>query len=609
MSQIKLKRGMKANLPNSLPLGEPAFCLDTQEMYVGQGKGKPLTKVNAQDFKEIDSKFKQTNAQLSNAIININDYQQYTTQVNGVCVWNESFNNAFLDLKNGGTLIIPDGNYYIDGRVVLTGKNGININCSGTILPVNGKTPLIGTLSIVNCDNAVINGLSLNGNKDNVSDEVGIGSQSLLEITNCQNLIFNNFSIQDTQESGMNSNGNLNNITFNNVFLSNIGEHGFYFGGSNCQNIRFNTLKAIDVGMNEPSKTRATGVIKFRNKLENDIMHDNIIVDGFYFESTDADFDKNKNFIQAFECKNVVLRNGEIVGPNTSIFATNILIDNMLIDNVHIDGKRVLHGLNKNNAWNEPQTIDKPGEMKIVIKNSTLKCGSNNFSDINLYQNCVFKLTTNYQDTMTTSINQKCTVENCEIDCGRYRFDINRIDCVFFRNVVFINLDTGSQPLINILCDTGSLINFSNVKTESEISLFCQTSNKIDLFFNDCEINGLIKSTTMLNQLKIINSKLKETRLNLYASFSKLVVNGVYELSSNTRKDFSVHKATCKSHNTNVNLTLKYNRISEVTDSNLIITNNRGIAFEYSISDNVVNLSTITPQNEDTIFTVIYSAL
>lgn len=66
MSQIKLKRGMKANLPSSLPLGEPAFCLDTQEMYVGQGKGKPLIKVNAQDFKEIDSKFEQTNTQLSN---------------------------------------------------------------------------------------------------------------------------------------------------------------------------------------------------------------------------------------------------------------------------------------------------------------------------------------------------------------------------------------------------------------------------------------------------------------------------------------------------------------------------------------------------------------
>ena len=65
MSQIKLKRGMKANLPSSLPLGEPAFCLDTKEMYVGQGKGKPLIKVNAQDFKEIDSKFKQTNARVS----------------------------------------------------------------------------------------------------------------------------------------------------------------------------------------------------------------------------------------------------------------------------------------------------------------------------------------------------------------------------------------------------------------------------------------------------------------------------------------------------------------------------------------------------------------
>ena len=65
MSQIKLKRGYKEHLPSSLPLGEPAICLDTQEMYVGQGNGKPLIKVNAQDFKEIDSKFEQTNAQVS----------------------------------------------------------------------------------------------------------------------------------------------------------------------------------------------------------------------------------------------------------------------------------------------------------------------------------------------------------------------------------------------------------------------------------------------------------------------------------------------------------------------------------------------------------------
>lgn len=53
MSQIKLKRGMKANLPSSLPLGEPAFCIDTQEMYIGQGLGKKLIKVNGTEISNI----------------------------------------------------------------------------------------------------------------------------------------------------------------------------------------------------------------------------------------------------------------------------------------------------------------------------------------------------------------------------------------------------------------------------------------------------------------------------------------------------------------------------------------------------------------------------
>jgi hypothetical protein len=38
---IKLKRGNKANLP-SLSIGEPAFCLDTNELYVGTAGGNKL---------------------------------------------------------------------------------------------------------------------------------------------------------------------------------------------------------------------------------------------------------------------------------------------------------------------------------------------------------------------------------------------------------------------------------------------------------------------------------------------------------------------------------------------------------------------------------------
>lgn len=41
MDTIKIKRGLKQDLPNRLALGEPAFCVDTQEFYVGLGESLP----------------------------------------------------------------------------------------------------------------------------------------------------------------------------------------------------------------------------------------------------------------------------------------------------------------------------------------------------------------------------------------------------------------------------------------------------------------------------------------------------------------------------------------------------------------------------------------
>lgn len=50
MDSIRIKRGAKANLPKSLPLGELAFCTDTRELYVGVGEGLPLKKVTDPDL-------------------------------------------------------------------------------------------------------------------------------------------------------------------------------------------------------------------------------------------------------------------------------------------------------------------------------------------------------------------------------------------------------------------------------------------------------------------------------------------------------------------------------------------------------------------------------
>ena len=42
MNEVRIKRGLKADLPTHLPLGEPAFCIDTGELFIGMGSNEPL---------------------------------------------------------------------------------------------------------------------------------------------------------------------------------------------------------------------------------------------------------------------------------------------------------------------------------------------------------------------------------------------------------------------------------------------------------------------------------------------------------------------------------------------------------------------------------------
>ena len=79
-------------------------------------------------------------------------------------------------------------------------------------------------------------------------------------------------------ESGLNSNGNIENITFNRPRFENIGEHAIYFGGTNTRNIHFNNLYCKDIGMSDISQDRHVAVVKLRNKAEGDIKHRNIFI-------------------------------------------------------------------------------------------------------------------------------------------------------------------------------------------------------------------------------------------------------------------------------------------------------------------------------------------
>lgn len=45
-SRIYFRKGTKLNLPRTAPCGEPLFCIDTKELFVGMGKSVPPVKIN-----------------------------------------------------------------------------------------------------------------------------------------------------------------------------------------------------------------------------------------------------------------------------------------------------------------------------------------------------------------------------------------------------------------------------------------------------------------------------------------------------------------------------------------------------------------------------------
>lgn len=565
---------------------------------------------------KIDDEVAKMNAQLSQLTVNVANYQSLTERYNDTIVWDNAFKQAFNDLKNGGILLIPDGEYLIKNRVTLEDKVGIVINCSGTIQPVADKTPLIGTVTMNNLRQSTINSLKLDGNRGNIGESNNFGTQSLLNISNSSDLIINGLEIMNTVESAFNSDGNLDHIIFNNVKIENIGEHGFYFGGSNVKDIRFNHLYCKNIGVGSSNSQRAVAVIKLRNKTNGDIQHDQITIDGFEFKMDSTPSASDRQFIQAFDTLNVTLKNGSITGEDVSIFGVNTALEKLFIDNLYFNGRRLHYIVNDFTGWNVSTPITKPGAFNIEIHNSHLIGGNVYYGMIALFNNCIIDLNgTVWNQTMSLDTNPVTTFNNCRVIClsGYFSF----VDSVkasgkmtmnyIYKNTTFKCTPSRTSPIFGVTHMDGGNILFENITLDEEHSVFIQTSVPIPLRFYNVKINGSIKTTTPIPLLSVKNAHLKIYILDTYATYDKLEVYDLREYGTGKRVDFGLFKATCLSYNTTVNLSLRYNRVDAVAEEELLVTNNKGIPFNYSVSNNVVTLDVIDRQDSDTIFTVIYS--
>lgn len=117
INKIQFKRGLKANLP-TLAVGEPAYCTDTQEFFVGTASGNLLINDHAGLI-----------AQLAD-IASLNNYSVIPTYTNGQLTKVEEKDGSVVKLSSAIT-------YNTDGTV-------------NTITEVvNGKT-VVSTLNYVN---------------------------------------------------------------------------------------------------------------------------------------------------------------------------------------------------------------------------------------------------------------------------------------------------------------------------------------------------------------------------------------------------------------------------------------------------------------------------
>lgn len=445
----------------------------------------------------------------SKKIINVKDYSHLTRIEENTVVWDDAFNAAYSDLPNGATLVIPEGTYHFHRRAELRNKRDITFICEGVLSPLPSQSthPWIGLIMIHGVHNATFNSLTFDGISKEVPEPVALGKQSMIELYDATNITFNNLNVKNVAGCGFNANGKIDNLVFNTVKLKNIGEHGFYFGGTDTKNVSFYDLYCENIGLNNLHKTRSAAVIKFRNKQETDIMHDNIVIDGFEFTSNTNFNTYDRYLIQANETKNVVIKNGKIKGADTTIFSGNSCIDSITIDNVDFDGNRICYQINTVHAYDDvvvngatqpAKPIITPGKMKNRIYNSKLKNSNTNacFTDICLYSNCeIIFGDKQFNNSMATNVNKEVRFENCKIGIGNGRFNISKdADLnLIFNKVLFSNSKyNDGQKVIQIPSNLDS----SNYISLNEVNLpvfrgafIAATDENMDVRVNNSQIN------------------------------------------------------------------------------------------------------------------------
>jgi hypothetical protein len=195
-TRFSLRKGLKQDLPTNAPLGEPLFCTDTGEMYIGMGDGLPLNKVVDADL--VSQFYNKANEVFIESFEGKND--------------TEKLNNALKSITTSGIIKLKNREYTFDSIVL---KRGVGLQGSGnTTINANKGGVLIKTTDL-----NIISDLNINDNGYKIK-AIDVGQVGGSEKNYCNDCLVRgvNIRLSNTSSDGIRlGHGNNNKIDHNTI--------------------------------------------------------------------------------------------------------------------------------------------------------------------------------------------------------------------------------------------------------------------------------------------------------------------------------------------------------------------------------------------------------
>lgn len=306
-TRISLRKGLKSDLPSHAPLGEPLYCTDTGEIYVGMGNDSPLKKVGETDFNYLNSKFVEVNV------------KDFGAKGDGVTDDSLAIQKAYDFVKDtGGTVFFPRGIYIVSmtredpilnghgelNSIIRTGilVKGNNITtkgegCNLTIIKMypsnyrkNGTiSGLLSSIFTLECSldslrvsqhNITFEGIQLNGGRGEWNQAVldkdfvvsngnpgeigthGKGIHARTVAGSLENLLIKDCIIQNMYAEGTHSHKAVNTIVENTLFSYNRPAGGNLSGSVTYKNCTFRKHYTFNLEHAHAEENKGTNYLK-----------------------------------------------------------------------------------------------------------------------------------------------------------------------------------------------------------------------------------------------------------------------------------------------------------------------------------------------------------